>query len=75
MEIILTKFKLDPAFPADTEMARAIQRLLAPYDEKEFLYDRIFMAEDIADALKDGLDITKNDYIELTYGEIVWINN
>jgi hypothetical protein len=74
MEEIMLKFKLDPCYPTDTEMARAIKRLLEPYENTDEVIDKVYIADSMLDAKLDGLNPARNGYEELATGEIVWIN-
>lgn len=74
MRVIYERFMLDVSYPADTEMAKAIAELLEPYDEKESMFQYIYIAESMRDALMDGLNRSRNDYRELMNGDIVWLN-
>ena len=70
----MQKFDLEPCYPTDTEMARAIKRLLEPYDNTNEVIDKVFIADSMLDAKLDGLNPSRNGYEELSTGEIVWIN-
>ena len=74
MEEIMRKFNLEPCYPTDTEMARAIKRLLEPYENTNEVIDKVFIADSMLDAKLDGLNPSRNSYEELATGEIVWIN-
>ena len=67
-------FDLDPCYPTDTEMARAIKRLLEPYENNDEVIDKVYIADSMLDAKLDGLNPSRNGYEELSTGEIVWIN-
>ena len=64
-------FDLDPCYPTDTEMARAIKRLLEPYGDDYIC--SIYMADSMLDAKLDGMNPSKDGYEELATGEVVWI--
>ena len=70
----MRKFKLDPCYPTDTEMARAIKRLIEPHESSDDVFDKIFISDNMLDAKLDGLNPSRNSYEELATGEIVWIN-
>lgn len=71
MERIMRHFDLDPCYPTDTEMARAIKRLLEPHGDDYI--GSIFIADSMLDAKLDGLNPSKDGYEELATGEVVWI--
>lgn len=71
MERIMRHFDLDPCYPIDTEMARAIKRLLEPYGDDYI--GSIYMADSMLDAKLDGMNPNKDGYEELATGEVVWI--
>ena len=71
MERIMRHFDLDPCYPTDTEMARAIKRLLEPYGDDYIC--SIYMADSMLDAKLDGMNPSKDGYEELATGEVVWI--
>lgn len=71
MEQIMKQFHLDPCYPTDTEMARAIKRLLEPYNGD--CVGSVYIAESMRDAKLDGLNPSKDGYEELATGEVVWI--
>ena len=71
MERIMKHFDLDPCYPTDTEMARAIKRLLEPYGDDYI--NTIYMADSMLDAKLDGMNPSKDGYEELATGEVVWI--
>lgn len=64
-------FDLDPCYPTDTEMARAIKRLLEPYGDDYI--NTIYMADSMLDAKLDGMNPSKDGFEELATGEVVWI--
>ena len=70
----MRKFNLEPCYPTDTEMARAIKRLLEPYENTDEVIDKVYIADSMLDAKLDGLNPSRNGYEELSTGEIVWIN-
>lgn len=74
MEEIMQKFSLDFCYPTDTEMARAIKRLIEPYEDTDGILDKIYIADTMLDAKLDGLNPARNGYEELSTGEIVWLN-
>lgn len=74
MERIMQHFHFEPCYPTDTEMGKAIKKLLEPYEETDEVMDRIFIAESMRDARLDGLNPNRNGYVELATGEVVWIN-
>lgn len=67
----MKQFHLDPSYPTDTEMARAIKRLLEPYNG-DFV-GNVYIAESMRDAKLDGMNPNVNGFEELTTGEVVWI--
>lgn len=71
MERIMKQFHLDPCYPTDTEMARAIKRLLEPYNGD--CIGSVYIAESMRDAKLDGMNPSKDGYEELATGEVVWI--
>ena len=71
MERIMRHFDLDPCYPTDTEMARAIKRLLEYYGDDYI--SSVFMADSMLDAKLDGMNPSKDGYEELATGEVVWI--
>ena len=71
MERIMKHFDLDPCYPTDTEMARAIKRLLEPYGDDYI--NTIYMADSMLDAKLDGMNPSKDGFEELATGEVVWI--
>jgi hypothetical protein len=71
MERIMKQFHLDPCYPTDTEMARAIKRLLEPYNGDYM--GQVFIAESMRDAKLDGMNPKVDGYVELATGEVVWI--
>ncbi len=71
MEQIMKHFDLDPCYPSDTEMARAIKRLLESYNGDYM--GQVYMADNMLEAKLDGMNPQVDGYEELSTGEVVWI--
>lgn len=74
MKNIYKNFYLDETLPQDTEMAKCIKELMAPYEKGEINFKNIFIADDMKDAIIDGFNPQINEFRELKTGEIVWIS-
>lgn len=71
----MKKFSLEPCYPTDTEMARAIKRLIEPHENPTEMMNKIYISDSMLDAKLDGLNPVRDGYEELATGEIVWIKS